>query len=109
MAKWPYNTSTWKALRASKLRDAPLCQPCQQVGRLVPASVVDHNTPVNKGGAPFPPLDGLTSMCPACHSRKTAQEDGLGRAATTRRRGRGVDPETGKPIDKRHWWNGGAR
>lgn len=109
MANWPYNTSTWKALRASKLRIAPLCQPCQQVGQLRAATVVDHNTPVSKGGAPFPALDDLTSMCATCHSRKTAQEDRLGAAATTRRRGHGVDPATGKPLDGKHWWNQRAK
>lgn len=106
MANWPYNTSAWKALRASKLMADPLCQPCQQAGRLVAARVVDHNTPISKGGAPFPALHCLTSMCAACHSRKTAQEDRLGASATTRRRGRGVDPTTGKPLDRQHWWNG---
>lgn len=109
MAHWPYNTTAWARLRTAKLRSSPLCQPCEEVGRLVPATVVDHNTPVSKGGAPFPPLDDLTSMCPTCHSRKTAQEDRLGAGATVRRRGRGVDPETGKPLDGMHWWNEGNR
>jgi 5-methylcytosine-specific restriction protein A len=31
--------------------------------------------PINKGGEPFPPLDGLTSLCHSCHSRKTGIED----------------------------------
>lgn len=108
MAAWPYNTMAWKRLRASKLQAAPLCEPCMKDGRLVPASVVDHNTPVSKGGAPFPALEDLTSMCPTCHSRKTAQDDRLGASATSKRRGRGVDPVTGKPLDRRHWWNKGA-
>lgn len=105
MSKWPYNTPEWRRLRATKLRVDPLCKPCQDVGRVTPATVVDHNVPVSKGGAPFPPLTGLTSMCATCHSRKTAQEDRLGAASTKRRRGRGVDPETGKPLDGGHWWN----
>jgi len=105
MANWPYNTAAWRRLRLAKLQADPLCQPCQDMGQLVEATVVDHNTPVSKGGDPFPAIDDLTSMCARCHSRKTAQEDRLGAAASTRRRGRGIDPATGKPLDRLHWWN----
>lgn len=106
MADWPYNTQAWQRLRRAKLMDKPLCEECEAGGRLVPATVVDHVVPVSKGGAPFPAIEDLTSLCQPCHSRKTAQEDRLGAASTTRRRGRGVDPATGKPLDRQHWWNG---
>lgn len=109
MAKWPYNTETWKRIRKAKLQASPLCQPCLSMGRTRAANTVDHNTPVSDGGDPFPPPEGLTSMCAPCHSRKTAQEDGKGAAATKRRRGRGVDPATGRPLDPEHWWNRPAK
>lgn len=107
MARWPYNTPTWRRLRLTKLADQPLCEPCRAAGRIRMANTVDHKVPVEAGGDPFPALGDLTSMCPSCHGRKTAQEDRRGAAATKRRRGRGVDPKTGRPLDPQHWWNSG--
>lgn len=103
MAKWPYGTPEWKALRAAKLAASPLCEPCHQRGRSVRANTVDHVTPISRGGAAFPPLSGLMSMCHVCHNTKTwgADRDG-GRGVAMP--GCGTD---GLPIDPAHPFFGG--
>jgi 5-methylcytosine-specific restriction protein A len=74
MAKWPYNTARWLALRKRKMQASPLCEPCSAAGRLVPAVAVDHVVRINAGGPAFPPLAGLMSMCVSCHNTKTQGE-----------------------------------
>ena len=74
MAKWPYTTQRWQRLRKHKLRQHPLCECCIKVGRIEPATAVDHITPINSGGAPYPGLDGLASLCASCHNLKTRGE-----------------------------------
>lgn len=106
MADWPYNTTAWRKLRLSKLASEPLCEPCRIRGELTTANTVDHNTPVNAGGQPFPPLDGLTSMCARCHNEKTATFD-KGNPKPFARRVKGFD-ENGSPLDPADPWSGGG-
>lgn len=97
MAKWPYSTPQWKALRRAKLAASPWCEPCRRRGRTVRASTVDHVVAISKGGAPFPALAGLMSMCHKCHNAKTSAVDrpgGVGALA-----GCGAD---GLPINIAH-------
>lgn len=104
MADWPYNTSQWQRLRAIKLGASPLCEYCAP-GREKPANQVDHKVPIKDGGDPWA-WDNLASCCQSCHSRKTASEDGaFGRAKSRDKPLRGCDVQ-GRPIDRRHWWNG---
>lgn len=107
MAAWPYNTAAWKRLRLAKLVAEPTCQPCTAMGRLTMANTVDHNVPISAGGPAFPGLDGLTSMCPSCHSAKTARGTEAGGARTTRaiQPRKGCDAE-GNPLDPSHPWAG---
>lgn len=106
MAEWPYNTSRWKRLRLAKLADKPLCEECRAIGILTPANTVDHITPVNHGGDPFPTLDGLRSLCPSCHGAKTARGIEAGAVRSSRpRKGCATD---GRPFDPAHPWNGGT-
>lgn len=42
--------------------------------RIEPATQVDHVVPLSAGGTHRP--DNLQCLCVACHSRKTASEDG---------------------------------
>lgn len=105
MAGWPYSTQRWKRLRLSKLQEQPLCEHCHAVGLLERASVVDHIQPVNHGGDPFPPLSGLASLCPPCHSAKTARGIEAGGSKTTRRRVRRGCTASGMPIDPAHPWS----
>ena len=92
MADWPYSTQRWHRLRLAKLREAPLCARCEAMGRVVPATDVDHDKPISSGGEPFPPLDELNSLCHSCHSIKT-REDATGRV-------KGCDID-GWPLDRR--------
>lgn len=106
MAKWPYNTKQWLRLRAVHLDLFPLCEGCENMGRVVFANVVDHRIAISEGGAPFPTHDGLASLCVKCHSAKTVRGAESGAAQTAKPR-KGCD-ESGKPFDKRHPWNEGA-
>lgn len=80
LKRWPgaaavYRDPRWKAVRQqAKRRDGWKCVQCGERGRLE----VDHVKPIRDGGAPFD-LANLQSLCPACHSRKTRMEIGLGR------------------------------
>lgn len=100
MADWPYSTQRWQRIRKAKLQANPLCEVCLPA-RCVPATDVDHVVPIRQGGDPFPPNSGLRSYCHACHSRKTAAGSEAGAVRGVRY---GVDPETGLPLDPRHWW-----
>lgn len=98
MADWPYNTAAWQGLRKAKLAERPLCEPCERRVAIVPATVVDHRQSIASGGDPFPPLDGLMSMCHACHNTKTNAVD---RAGGKGIRFKGCDVN-GLPIDEAH-------
>jgi 5-methylcytosine-specific restriction protein A len=102
MPQWPYGTPEWEHLRARKLQENTLCEPCLDANRLIPATVVDHTVPISQGGPAFPTLDGLTSMCWDCHNRKT-QGERTGKTFISK----GADAQ-GMPIDRRHPFYGGA-
>lgn len=104
-AKWPYVTSQWKRLRLAKLAHNPLCWICDARGEVTEANTVDHVKAIRKGGDPFPDLDGLMSLCAACHNEKTANVDQWD--SPTGRRFKGCDAN-GNPIDPADgWWGGG--
>ena len=100
MSKWPYSTQRWQRLRRLKLAEHPLCQACLQVGRIEPATVVDHHTPVTAGGEAFPALDLLASLCMPCHNRKSCAE----RVGESNWLLKGHDV-FGYPLDPAHPWN----
>ena len=66
------NSAAWRALRSQVLAMEPLCRECKRRGTTRGASHVDHvnNDPSNND------LSNLQPLCPPCHSRKTAAEDG---------------------------------
>ena len=66
------------------------------------ANAVDHVKPVTAGGDPFPPLDGLMSLCIRCHNQKTASLDRRG-AKPFARRFKGFDAD-GNPVDHGDGW-----
>lgn len=72
-AAW-YKTSEWQSLRARVLRARPLCVMCEAHGKVTPAKIVDHITPV--AIAPDRMFDetNLQPLCQACHNQKTADE-----------------------------------
>ncbi len=98
MARWPYTTQRWQRLRRLKLQDKPLCELCIKIGRIEPATVVDHIIPIKSGGDPFPGLDRLMSLCASCHNQKTRCEQ-IGEDYTIK----GCDL-FGYPLDPRHPW-----
>ncbi|KAA3514803.1 HNH endonuclease [Agrobacterium vitis] len=106
MAKWPYNTIQWQKLRLAKLTATPLCEPCRMRGQVTVAKAVDHMTPINAGGDPFPPLDGLTSMCERCHNEKTAANDRKHKKPFARKV-KGFDA-SGNPADQSDAWHRGG-
>ncbi|NSZ15336.1 HNH endonuclease [Agrobacterium vitis] len=106
MAKWPYNTTQWQKLRLAKLTAVPMCEPCGMRGQVNVAKAVDHVTPINAGGDPFPPLDGLASMCERCHNEKTAANDRKHRKPFARKV-KGFDA-SGNPVDRSDAWHRGG-
>ena len=72
----------WQRARAGYLRSHPLCIACDQAGRTVEASVVDHITPHQGDKNLFWDNRNWQSLCKPCHDAKTAREDGgFGNAA----------------------------
>ena len=102
MADWQYNTTRWQRLRAAKLARDQTCEDCEVAGRVVPADTVDHVIAISQGGDAFPPLDGLSSKCAPCHSRKTARGAEAG-AVRTDKPMKGCDAK-GNPVDPLHPW-----
>jgi hypothetical protein len=98
MAKWPYNTAVWKALRAVKLEQTPFCQHCLARGQYRLGTHVDHVVAISKGGDPFPPLDGLSVLCHPCHNQKTSGVDRPGGSGLAVK---GCGPD-GLPLDPEH-------
>lgn len=98
MADWPYSTGAWRVLRKRKLQVEPLCQACSRRGLVTPASHVDHVLSIKQGGEPFPPLAGLMSLCPSCHSIKTNAKDRAGGKGVAFK---GCDAD-GVPLDPEH-------
>lgn len=86
------DSSAWRKLRASVLREVPICEYCQKAL----ANEVDHadNDPSNNDRS------NLVSACKPCHSRKTQQD--MGKRVTW-----GCD-EHGMPLDPNHHWRNEA-
>jgi 5-methylcytosine-specific restriction endonuclease McrA len=78
MSCWPYSTQRWQRIRRQRLQQNPLCEACLKQQRIEPAVAVDHVVPIKAGGAAYPALDALMSLCASCHNRKTRGEQ-LGR------------------------------
>ena len=68
-----YQSTAWRKLREEKLRKNPICEQCIRIGLIIPAQVVDHIVPINKGGAALD-IDNLQSLCNPCHNRKSAMD-----------------------------------
>jgi 5-methylcytosine-specific restriction protein A len=98
MADWPYSTARWQRLRKLKLSDEPFCAFCTLRGLHVIADTVDHVVAINRGGAAFPQIGGLRSLCASCHSIKTDALDRAGGSGVAFP-GVGVD---GLPLDPNH-------
>jgi 5-methylcytosine-specific restriction protein A len=72
-------------MRRVILDEHPMCVECLRVGKLIPATVVDHIVP-HKGNLDlFYDYDNLQPLCKRCHDAKTVREDGGFGNATIRR------------------------
>jgi 5-methylcytosine-specific restriction protein A len=71
-----YNTSAWRAIRQSVLRDEPLCRECRSNDNITTAQMVDHINPVRLGGS-FTDRDNLQPLCNSCHAVKSGKESRL--------------------------------
>jgi 5-methylcytosine-specific restriction enzyme A len=66
-----YSSARWKALRAYKRRQDPLCELCKAQGRIKAAEQVDHIEPLVERPDLAMVLENLRSLCMSCHSRRT--------------------------------------
>lgn len=91
----------WQKARASFLRAHPLCGFCLNVGRLIPASVVDHIEPHRGDLALFWDRDNWQSLCKQCHDSHKQRAEKSGHVV-------GCD-EAGIPLDTAHHWRATRR
>ena len=90
------STAAWQKLRASVLRESPLCRHCLSRKLVTPATDVDHVS----GNPGDNSRNNLQALCHSCHSLKTAADHGKNVYL-------GCDIN-GMPLDPRHPWNNGA-
>jgi 5-methylcytosine-specific restriction protein A len=67
----------WRWAKAAKrfLREHPLCHYCALLGRVVPATCVDHATPHKGNRALFWDRSNWRSSCTLCNSRKGDRDE----------------------------------
>ncbi len=87
---------SWRQIRARRLKQFPLCAFCAKIGKIEPATVVDHVIPHRGDEELFFDTDNLQSLCKHCHdSHKQTQEK------SGHLKGSDLD---GLPLDPRHPW-----
>ena len=62
----------WRRIRNRYIAAHPLCEKCQQTGRVTPAQEVHHIKPLAEGGTHAE--DNLMALCSSCHSGFTLAE-----------------------------------
>ncbi|MDW7670566.1 MAG: HNH endonuclease signature motif containing protein [Bacillota bacterium] len=67
----------WRKARARYLREHTFCRSCEENGRLVKATVVDHIQPHRGNTDLFWDETNWQPLCKPCHDRKTVLEDGI--------------------------------
>jgi 5-methylcytosine-specific restriction protein A len=71
-----YSNKRWRMLRIHWLKCNPICVMCNKIGRITPATIVDHVRPHKGSIDMFYDVSNLQSLCKQCHDSKTAREDG---------------------------------
>jgi len=69
-----YQNQVWRTMRTQQLGKQPLCQSCLSIGKVQSASHVDHVFAWSSLGKDAFYHNILQSLCPECHSSKTALE-----------------------------------
>lgn len=87
----------WQKARLTYLSNNPLCVMCKAIGRIIPASVVDHIEPHRGNQELFWDTNNWQSLCSAHHNSTKQREEKNGYYI-----GNTVD---GRPIDSNHPWN----
>jgi 5-methylcytosine-specific restriction endonuclease McrA len=64
-----YQSAPWRNLRRLKLAQDPLCEPCREKARYVPAKQVHHRKPRRTHPDLALDIDNLQSVCIPCHNR----------------------------------------
>lgn len=82
-------------IRAHTLNLNPLCVDCQIMGRVTPATQIDHIIALVNGGTET--QENRQGLCDECHRLKTADDIG-----NKRRTGATID---GMPTDPKHHWH----
>ena len=92
-----YQTKEWYRLRYKQLRKEPCCKYCDDSGRVVLATVVDHIIRHKGDEALFFDPDNLQSLCKVHHDSTKQREEKHGVII-------GGD-DNGYPVDPEHHWN----
>ena len=61
----------WKRIRDNYVQQHPLCERCQEQGKLIPTEEVHHKVPLSEGGTHA--RDNLIALCKACHAQIHAE------------------------------------
>ena len=64
-----YSSLTWRKMRKAKLTMQPLCEQCQQEGRLTAATIVHHIEELKQRPELGLQIDNLMSVCDGCHNK----------------------------------------
>ena len=64
----------WQRVRDRVISAHPLCERCNERGRITPAQEVHHIVPLSQGGTHDE--TNLMALCTSCHSEITAREGG---------------------------------
>ena len=75
MASWPYSTVRWQRLRLMQLSREACCRYCDRMGRVTPATLVDHVVPVRKDKSRAFDQENLQSLCYHCHNSIKQKEE----------------------------------
>lgn len=65
-----YQSKEWKQLRKYKMTINPLCEDCEEQGKITEGHTVDHVKPRKQGGTDE--LSNLRTRCKRCNAIKTA-------------------------------------
>jgi len=93
--------SRWQKARETFLRSHPLCVMCGDLGRIEPATVVDHIKPHRGDMVLFWDKTNWQPLCKSCHDIHKQRLEATGRLS-------GCDV-SGLPLDPGHHWAGGGQ